>query len=211
MLLRWDIEKPGQFQLLPTPLPTWEGVQYVDSAALPTFRTGDGFGVAKAAAPPLIPPALAINPFNIPSTGSAQILTGTVTAGITPVVSISSPALAGAVSVNGTNWSCPLSGLAKGDNSITVTATDGSGNIAVRTTQIALVVPDGNFKGSGSTDVSDALRALRIGVGLVTPSFNDLLHGDVSPLVNGAPAPDGSIGVADALTILRKVVGLVNF
>jgi FtsP/CotA-like multicopper oxidase with cupredoxin domain len=44
MLLRWDIEKPGQFQLMPTPLPSWDGVRYVNSAALPTFRSGDGFG-----------------------------------------------------------------------------------------------------------------------------------------------------------------------
>ena len=44
MLLRWDIEHPGQFLLMPTPLPTWEGVEYVDSVALPTFRTGDGTG-----------------------------------------------------------------------------------------------------------------------------------------------------------------------
>ena len=40
MLLRWDIEHPGQFQLMPTPLPGWDGVTYVNSAALPTFRTG---------------------------------------------------------------------------------------------------------------------------------------------------------------------------
>ncbi len=44
MLMRWDVEHPGQFQLMPTPLPTWDGVEYVDSAALPTFRTGDGLG-----------------------------------------------------------------------------------------------------------------------------------------------------------------------
>jgi hypothetical protein len=41
MLLRWDIENPGQTILLPTPLPTWDGVTYIDSFALPTFRTGD--------------------------------------------------------------------------------------------------------------------------------------------------------------------------
>ena len=40
MLLRWDVEKPGQTMLLPTPMPTWDGVTYVDSHALPTFRTG---------------------------------------------------------------------------------------------------------------------------------------------------------------------------
>lgn len=41
MLLRWDAEYPGQFQLMPTPLPTWDGVEYVGSVALPTFRDGD--------------------------------------------------------------------------------------------------------------------------------------------------------------------------
>jgi FtsP/CotA-like multicopper oxidase with cupredoxin domain len=40
MLLRWDIENPGQFLVLPTPLPSWDGVSYVETYALPTFRTG---------------------------------------------------------------------------------------------------------------------------------------------------------------------------
>jgi FtsP/CotA-like multicopper oxidase with cupredoxin domain len=44
MLLRWDAEHPGQVQLMPTPLPTWDGVKYVKSVALPTFRDGDGMG-----------------------------------------------------------------------------------------------------------------------------------------------------------------------
>ncbi len=41
MLLRYDIEKPGQFKLMPTPIPTWDGVGYVDSVALESFRDGD--------------------------------------------------------------------------------------------------------------------------------------------------------------------------
>lgn len=44
MLLRWDIEHPGQIALMPAPIPTWDGVEYVDSAALPTYRHGDGVG-----------------------------------------------------------------------------------------------------------------------------------------------------------------------
>ena len=44
MLLRWDIEYPGQVKLMPTPLPSWDGVGYVDSVALPTARTGDDVG-----------------------------------------------------------------------------------------------------------------------------------------------------------------------
>ncbi|MEN9786910.1 MAG: hypothetical protein RLZZ299_2174 [Pseudomonadota bacterium] len=44
MLLRWDLEHPGQIELMPAPLPSWDGVEYVDSHALPTFRTGNGIG-----------------------------------------------------------------------------------------------------------------------------------------------------------------------
>lgn len=44
MLLRWDIENPGQTLLMPTPMPSWDGVSYVNSVALPTARTGDGTG-----------------------------------------------------------------------------------------------------------------------------------------------------------------------
>jgi hypothetical protein len=41
MLLRWDLERPGQTMLMPAPIPTWDGVQFEDSAALPTFRAGE--------------------------------------------------------------------------------------------------------------------------------------------------------------------------
>jgi len=44
MLLRWDVENPGQFLVLPTPMPSWDGVGYVETYALPTFRTGSGSG-----------------------------------------------------------------------------------------------------------------------------------------------------------------------
>lgn len=44
MLLRWDIENPGQTLVMPAPIPSWDGVGYVDTHALPTFRTGDAVG-----------------------------------------------------------------------------------------------------------------------------------------------------------------------
>ncbi|HET8744286.1 MAG TPA: cytochrome c peroxidase, partial [Ramlibacter sp.] len=52
MLLRWDVEHPGQHQLMPTPLPTWDGVTYAASAALPLARTGLGTMLQ-----PSLPPA----------------------------------------------------------------------------------------------------------------------------------------------------------
>jgi len=64
----------------------------------------------------------------------------------------------------------------------------------------------------GSTvTVVDALRALQIGVGLIKPTAHDLAHGDVAPLVNGKPKPDGMIDIGDALVILRKSVGLISW
>jgi len=45
MLLRWDSEHPGQVALMPAPMPTWDGVEFVDSQALPKFRIGDGIGL----------------------------------------------------------------------------------------------------------------------------------------------------------------------
>ena len=41
MLLRWDLEKPGQVRVMPTPMPSWDGIGYVPTIALPTFRSGD--------------------------------------------------------------------------------------------------------------------------------------------------------------------------
>ena len=51
MLLRWDLEFPGQLTLMPAPIPSWDGVTYVASVGLPTFRTGLG-----SAASPVTPP-----------------------------------------------------------------------------------------------------------------------------------------------------------
>jgi FtsP/CotA-like multicopper oxidase with cupredoxin domain len=41
MLLRWDVEHPGELVIMPTPLPSWEGVGYMDSYGLPTDKSGD--------------------------------------------------------------------------------------------------------------------------------------------------------------------------
>jgi hypothetical protein len=137
-------------------------------------------------------------------------LSGSVEAGLTPVVSVPGASV-GAVQVLGTLWSCPVTGLLPGDNPVSVTALDLAGNQTSRTGSVRFLVADGNLKGSGVPDISDALAALRIAVGLNQASAADLVHGDVAPLVNGVPAPNGVIDVTDALVILRKVVGVISF
>ncbi len=44
MLLRWDIERPGQLVPLPAPIPGWEGCVAVPSTSLPLARIGDRLG-----------------------------------------------------------------------------------------------------------------------------------------------------------------------
>ena len=63
----------------------------------------------------------------------------------------------------------------------------------------------GNVNFDGTVGIADALRVLRIAVGLIQPTPADLLLGDVAPL----GAPDGVIDIADALAILRATVGLI--
>jgi manganese oxidase len=41
MLLRWDLEHPGQTLAIPTPEPDWDGVRYDPSIYLPSAKTGD--------------------------------------------------------------------------------------------------------------------------------------------------------------------------
>ena len=42
MMSRWDIENPGQTILMPTPIPSWDGVTYVDSYAPVTLELEPG-------------------------------------------------------------------------------------------------------------------------------------------------------------------------
>jgi FtsP/CotA-like multicopper oxidase with cupredoxin domain len=44
MLIRFDVNRPGQTLAMPSPIPTWDGVHYTGVAALPTYKTGDAVG-----------------------------------------------------------------------------------------------------------------------------------------------------------------------
>ena len=152
------------------------------------------------------PPALTINPITAPIKGDDFFLSGTVEEGIIPVISISTAqAQAGPISTSGGTWSTTLSLLGVGKNDITVTATDKSGNVT-RAAATINVFADGIFNGTKIPNLSDAVKALRIVVGIITPTADDLRHGDVAPL----GAPDGKIDLNDVLLIMRNVVGSIN-
>jgi hypothetical protein len=67
---------------------------------------------------------------------------------------------------------------------------------------------------SGIPGLADALILLRIAMDGFGPNDNRellLLHGDLAPLVNGIPAPDGILDIGDALVLLRRVAGLLTW
>lgn len=67
---------------------------------------------------------------------------------------------------------------------------------------------NGNVTGSGKVDIKDALKLLRLAVTLDASTPEQMLRGDVAPLVNGVPKPDGLIDVFDVIYVLEKIVGL---
>jgi thermitase len=158
-----------------------------------------------------VPPLLTLDGITTLTKETSQVINGTVEWGITPRISTPAPAVAGPVTVSGNNWSCKISGLAGGDHVITVQAVDVAGNATTIERTVRVVFPDGSFSGSGAVTLADALKALRIATGIISPTPEELLHGDVAPLVNGVPAPDGKIDINDVLLILRRVLNLQSF
>lgn len=146
-----------------------------------------------------IPPNLDIHVNELVKHNAVQTVSGSVEAGVTPVVTAGAGATVGPVTVNGNSWSCQVSGLSEGANIITVSATDAAGNVTTKSATTTAVVSSGSFSG-GTPTIADALKALRIAVGFDNPTAIELLRGDLFD--------DGLINLSDAILILKKVVGL---
>jgi hypothetical protein len=150
-------------------------------------------------------PTLTITPVTTPTSLTSQTITG----------SVSDASGIKTITVNTINVPVANDGtfthdvtLNSGINSFSIVATDAAGNSKTELLTIVSVSlsPTGDINGSGVVDVADALLALQIAVGLQSATAVNLLNGDVAPLVNGKPAPDGVIDIGDAVVILQKVV-----
>jgi alpha-tubulin suppressor-like RCC1 family protein len=107
-----------------------------------------------------------------------------------------------AMKANGTIW-------AIGDNTLGQLC---NGTNTAKTSPTPGISPtSGDIDLDGDVTVTDAVRALRVGIGLATSSPADVISGDVGPLVGGTPTPDGVVTLGDAVVILRKVVKLVSY
>ena len=68
---------------------------------------------------------------------------------------------------------------------------------------------DGDLTGDGLVDVRDLLWGQQAILGTRTLDTGQRLRGDVAPLVNGSPAPDGQFNLGDLVVIQRMVLGQI--
>lgn len=149
------------------------------------------------------PPQLAINKL---STGAPNIISGTAESGAVISAEDGGNVLKGAVAINGA-WSFDLTNTGYTPATLVIRARDAAGNESTHT-----LFPKGDIDGSGGEpDLIDALKIMRIAMGYDIPTALDLERGDVAPLVNGKPQPDGVINANDVILVLRRMLGLVTW
>lgn len=71
--------------------------------------------------------------------------------------------------------------------------------------------PDGDINLDGVVTIEDAILALQVAVGRTVLPADKFMHGDVAPLKDGLPLPDGIIEGRDAMVILGKCIGKHNW
>jgi len=121
----------------------------------------------------------------------------------------SSPSLA----YSGADTSLSITGKSPGTYYYEVRACNGSScsSYAVMQNAVQVSRSDGDLNGDGKVDSADTMIAEQIMLGLIAPTQAQLVHGDVAPLLNDVPAPDGAFNFSDMLLIKRKALGLINY
>ncbi|HIJ87678.1 MAG TPA: hypothetical protein HPP97_08335 [Desulfuromonadales bacterium] len=150
-----------------------------------------------------------VTTFSLPSTAAA--LTVPVTGisasdaiGVTGYL-ISESATTPAATAPGWSVTAPTSFTFSGEGSKTAYAwaKDAAGNVSgSRSAATTIILPV-----TGGTTLSDALLALQIGSGKVTPTAEQVARLDVAPVINGISVPNGVVDTGDAIVLLSKIVG----
>ena len=79
---------------------------------------------------------------------------------------------------------------------------DAAGNVSASATRsVTITLP------TESLTVSDALLALNIAAGKITPTAEHIARLDVGPYIGGKSAPDGVVNTGDVVVLLSKITG----
>ncbi len=153
-------------------------------------------------------------------------VTGTVTVsanasdnvGVTRVEFYVDGTLSAAANSSPYSYSWNSSAVTNGSHTLSAKSYDAAGNVSATSLIVVTVnnvsiqqsqIIPGDINNDGIVDVADALLALQIAVDNVHVSPQQLLRGDVAPLINGVSVPNGVIDAGDAIVILFKTVGKV--
>lgn len=71
--------------------------------------------------------------------------------------------------------------------------------------------PDGDLNGDGTVDAVDVMLISQIVLGQRLPTNYHQIHGDVAPLVNGVPQPNGKTNAGDVVLIMQKAFRSATF
>lgn len=99
------------------------------------------------------------------------------------------------------NWN--TTSVVNGSYALMAKAYDNAGN-SKQSANVSVTV---NNVVTTSFTLSDALLALQIGSGKVSPTAGQLTRLDVAPVVNGISVPNGVVDTGDAIVLLSKIVG----
>jgi len=149
------------------------------------------------------------------SPAGGATLSGTVTVaasasdnvGVSRVEFYANGTLLSASNIAPYSYSWNTASVANGSYTLQARAYDSTGNVGQSSAITVSVSNSARIKGDvnrdGRVDVADALLALHMAVGLVTPSAENLLYGDVAPV----GSIDGRITIQDVMAILAVASG----
>lgn len=151
------------------------------------------------------------------STDTIESMTiiGTLRTGGTVTQTVSSQQLTSEISYSLTGWGADLATFKDVTQlSFMITMAKDVRNLNFDTITIdntILTINLGDLNDDGMVTELDAQQALRFAAGIDTPTFSYKARGDVAPLMNGKPAPDGEIDIGDVVVILRKAKELPSW
>lgn len=76
---------------------------------------------------------------------------------------------------------------------------------------VRAALPDGDITQDGELNIADYLHGLQHVIGSRTLSGDAVTQGDVAPLLNGVPDPNGTLDAADVMVLLRMILYGINF
>ena len=76
---------------------------------------------------------------------------------------------------------------------------------------VRAALPDGDITQDGELNIADYLHGLQHVIGSRTLLGDAVTQGDVAPLLNGVPDPNGTLDAADVMVLLRMILYGINF